>query len=98
MPQASCGDMKGLGHFQLYSRPLCFTGDFYEYRSSLLGRVWPVLIAYFQCLYICRYLFLYRMQRDGKAEHRGGHPKLLRVFARELLCFDRTCFVCACYF
>lgn len=31
-----------------------------------MSGVWPVLIAYFQCLYICRYLSLYRVQRDGK--------------------------------
>lgn len=53
-----------------------------------------MLIAYFQCLYICRYLSFYRALRDGKAGSLAGHAKLLRIFAMELLCFDRTCFVC----
>lgn len=33
-------------------------------------------------------------RRDGKAQRLTGHAKLLRIFAMELLCFDRTCFVC----
>jgi hypothetical protein len=53
-----------------------------------------MLIAYLQCLYICRYQPLYRTWRDGKAESLAGHAKLLQIFAMELLCFDRTCFVC----